>query len=392
MTLRQKLLHNSITREIGIWLHKAVRTAQMRFYTMTEKVDPMKVIFSSFEGRSYNDNPRYISEMLHERCPEAKIVWVTRSDDVALPDYVTRTRIYTPDCYRHMASARVWVTNQTIKPYYLLNTRRQDYINTWHGDRGFKKVGYDNAYAKQRGKRLEERCTFMLSGSDFGSRVIRTAFRNPNPWCIGAPRNDLLIRGDDQLAQKVREQLGARAGARLLLYAPTYRDDAYNDFRKQKSMLDISATLDFLEKRTGEPWQCLYRTHYLSDGLLIDREQRLIDACKWPEMAEILLISDLVITDYSSCGSDFMLQGRPAVYYQSDVDDYLENSRTFYFDMEKSPLLIAHSQQELEEILASLTPERVREYCAQVKAFFGEQETGRATELVTDRILEWIGK
>ena len=109
---------------------------------------------------------------------------------------------------------------------------------------------------------------------------------------------------------------------------------------------------------------------------------RLMDVTAWPEMSELLLVTDMLVTDYSSCGGDFALLRRPVFLYHADVEDYLRQSRSFYFDVEKSPFLVAHSQAELERLIDETGPEQARENCEALDRFFGTTETGHASEAV----------
>ena len=332
--------------------HTAYRRALMRSAQRRLGINPKKVVFSSFQGQSYNDNPRYISEKLHELCPEAEIVWLFREgrlDRVETPDYVKKGLLVSREGLIEQATARFWVDNFARSASLYLNTDKQFYINTWHGDRGFKRVADDNEKGRRGVRRLEEKCAMMIAGSTFGANTYRTGLRFRGEVLLdGCPRNDILLRGDPALAAAVRAKLGVGEGVKLLIYAPTYRDDREN--ARQDAVLDVSRTLDHLEKRTGAPWRCLVRAHYKNAGLIVGSDARVMDASAWPEMAELLLVSDMLITDYSSCGSDFALQRRPMFLYQPDVDDYLRNSRSFYFDMQTSPFLIARDMDGLEAL------------------------------------------
>jgi CDP-glycerol glycerophosphotransferase len=112
-----------------------------------------------------------------------------------------------------------------------------------------------------------------------------------------------------------------------------------------------------------------------------------MDVTAWPEMAELLLVTDMLVTDYSSCGGDFALLRRPLFLYHADVEDYLRQSRSFYFDVEKSPFLVAHSQEELEGLIDATGPEEARENCEALDRFFGTTETGHASEAVCRYIM-----
>lgn len=359
-------------------------------------IDPRKVVFSCFQGRNYGDNPRYISERLHERCPGAKIVWLFRQDALEkvrprLPDYVIPVSMKSMRAYAELATARVWVDNYTKNNLLTWDPERQFYIQTWHGDRGFKRVGFDDEKSDRSIPRVEARCAMMIAGSEFGRSTYRTAFGFQGEVLMdGCPRNDLLMRNDPHQAAEIRAALGIDGATKLLLYAPTYRDMRMR--QSQRAVLDVPATLDHLERRTGECWRCLYRAHYMNTSLVMGTEDpRLIDATDYPEMTELLLISDMLITDYSSCGADFTLLRRPMFLYHADREEYLNQCRSFYFDIEKSPFLVAHSQRELEALIDRTDAKAARENGEALDRFFGTTETGRASDAVCDYIIARLG-
>ena len=372
-------------------LYTAYRAAIMRGAQRRQGINPRKVVFSSFQGMSYSDNPRYISERLHELCPEAEIVWLFREgflEKAKVPDYVRTGLLISREGLIEQATARFWVDNFKRSRTIYLDDKRQYYINTWHGDRGFKRVGDDNEkLRKQVGRRLEERCAMMIAGSEFGANNYRTAFHFKGEVLMdGCPRNDILVRNDPAVAADVRRRVGIPPEKHILLYAPTYRDD--REWKTQTAALDVCRTLDHLERTRNEPWVCLYRAHYLNQGLIVKEDLRVMDASAWPDMSELLLISDMLITDYSSCGGDFALLRRPLFLYQADVREYLDVSRSFYFDMEDSPFLVARSQKELERLIDTTDAEAARENCEALDRFFGTTENGHATDAVCKYIMD----
>ena len=359
-------------------------------------IDPYKVVFSCFQGRNYGDNPRYISERLHERCKEAKIVWLFRQDAMErvkprLPDYVVPVSMKSFRAYAELATARVWVDNYTKNNLLKWDGEKQFYIQTWHGDRGFKRVGFDDEKSDRSIERVESRCAMMIAGSEFGRNTYRTAFGFKGEVLMdGCPRNDVLIRNDPAQAADIRRRLGIDDGVKLLMYAPTYRDVRMR--QSQRAVLDVPRTLDHLEAVTGERWRCLYRAHYMNTELVMGaRDDRLVDVTAWPEMTELLLVTDMLITDYSSCGGDFALLKRPVFLYHADAEEYLRECRGFYFDIAASPFLVAHSQAELEALIDATDAQKARENCEALDRFFGTTETGRACDAVCDYIIARLG-
>jgi len=350
-----------------------------------------RAVFLSFDARSYSDNPRYISEKLHELRPETEIVWMFRNFDAKkklLPGYARAERWMSIRSLATLATARVTVANFSFRPFFRFRKPGQVYVQTWHGDRAFKKVGFD--MHPERDFLLEMECDLGLVGSDYGERQFRSAFRYGGELLrAGYPRNDMLVRNDPAEAAAIRRALGIPEGVKLLLYAPTFRDELLVKWQRHRAQIDLDRTLRALERRTGDRWMCLFRAHYLSAGLAVDAlEGRIVNAAGHEEMAELLLIADALVTDYSSCAGDFALTGRPIFLFQDDLEDYKAKSRELYFDVADSPYLVARTQEELEALIEAMTPEFARENDRAILDFYGTTETGRAAEAACEYIIK----
>ena len=372
------------------------RNAIMRRARRRHGVDMNKVVFSAFNYRSYNDNPRYISEMLHALRPETDIVWLFGDVEKAkknfpIPDYVRTFPALSREGVGEMGRARVVVDNFS-KSFYLKFSPEQYYIQTWHGDRAFKKVGYDRDIP--HGELLEEHCSLGITGSDYGDMQFRSAFHYKGEIMkVGYPRNDILLRDDPAEALAIRSALGIDDATRLLLYAPTFRDVDRLHHQQQRVPLDLMRVLDALEARTGEKWKCLVRAHYMSFGIPVeDPSGRLLNMTTYPEMAELLKIADALITDYSSCAGDYALTRRPIFLYQDDLEDYKNNNRELYFDMADSPYWVATTQEEMEQLIAGYTPDGARENCEAILRFYGEAETGHAAQSIAEYIIDKLAR
>ena len=360
-------------------------------------IDKKKVIMTSFHGKGYSDNPRAVSEKLYELAPNIKQVWLFTAPEKKqhiVPQYIKCVDSKKIFSYcREIATASVLISNFSLP--ILLKSKKQMFIQTWHGDKAFKKVLYDSPFAAME-KLAEEQvgyCDYAIAGSEYGEKQYRSAFRYKGTVLkCGTPRNDRLILQDAEEKKQIREKLNCAQGTRVLLYAPTLRREASNSRKRQSiQQLDLSRTLDQLEKRDGCKWQCFLRAHPAVVGLCgVKEDKRIVDVSNYEDMADLLLISDMLITDYSSCAGDFALTGRPIVLFQADRQEYLEKDRTFYFNMEDSPYFIAESQEELETILSQMTEEKAKENCKKILEFYGDCETGHASETVAKIIKDWI--
>lgn len=353
--------------------------AWMRMQYRLRGIQKKTVMFTSFKGRAYSDSPRYISEALHALRPDVDIVWQL-SNPADAPDYVRTVRPRSLAALTALATARCFVDNFN-RPLYMKKNPGQLYVQTWHGDRGFKKIMYDLNDGQQfpDGAQMD----LAVSGSGFGTDVYRSAFRYKGEVLeAGLPRNDILLNDDGALAAKVRASLGVAPQTRLLLYAPTFRDATRG--RAQTAGFDLPKALDAL----GEDWICLTRAHDLNRAIEAGRDARIRDVTGYPEMAELLLVCDLLITDYSSSAGDFVLTGRPAILYQPDLRDYTDGDRNLYFDIRKSPFLRAETEEALLDLLARY--ESLPDRSAEILAFFRTAETGRAAQAAAEWISERI--
>lgn len=364
----------------------------------TTLTDNSRVVFTSFNGHSYSDNPRAISERLHELAPELEIIWINDGPSLkGAPSYINQVNKFRRYQYcKTLASAKVIVSNTELP--YIPKKEGAKYIQTWHGDRVFKKVLYDCSIAGNPIYVPESKpgfCDLAIAGSDFGERQYQSAFRyNGEVLKIGTPRDDILLHVTDELIRQKKREIGVGDHRRYLLYAPTFRQANNRTGIKQNIQgINIQETLTALEKQYGGEWNCLLRAHPGVDGFQGDgvSAENVIDVSEHYDMADLLIISDALITDYSSCAGDYALLRRPIFLFQDDVDEYLEKERSFYFEMDDSPYLIVHSQEELNGLIGSTSLEKAALNCDDILRFYGTHESGDAANVVAGKICEYCG-
>lgn len=356
-----------------------------------------KVLFESFRGKTYSDNPRAISEALHLIAPDIKIIWALNGKDEygIVPNYITIVARDSAGYNRELTTAAAFVTNETLESYFVKKSGKQLFIQTWHGDRAFKKVLYDVWVNKKRPEPiLDETLTdYCVAGSLYGERQYRSAFNYKGEvLLVGTPRDDCLYKVDSKRIREVKKILGLSEYKRILLYAPTLRKANQSTKTDQPiQRIDLKRTLRVCEASYGGEWLCLLRSHPIITrltGIEAD-ESKIIDVSGYPDMTDLMLISDCLITDYSSCAGDFALLKRPLFLFQDDIKQYREKDRDFYFNMDESPYLIAHSQDELDEIINETTIEDASLNCDDVLAFYGTKETGQAAETIAKIITDF---
>ena len=375
------------------------RKLLMCFYANTKTDKKKSAFFISFSGRQYSDSSRAISEALHEADRNIEIIWLGNEEvKKTAPEYVKVVRTASVDALKKMARADVWVANTSLS-MGTYKHRRVFYVQTFHGDRGFKRCGYDAAatmgskYGKYTLHYIENKiCDAYMVGSRYGKELAEKAFDYHGRITeYGIPRNDRLMHVEENrvYADLIRQSLGIAHDTKILLYAPTFRD---NQRDKQNINVDLASALDVLSSR-GENWICLLRAHSATKELyMTDKDERIMDVSHYCDMADLLLVSDILITDYSSCAPEFVLTNRPVVLAQFDLEDYINHSRTLAFDPEQSGFLIAKNQNELNEVLYNINEYDHRAIRKLVDDFYGTTESGEATKRICKEICAWLAK
>lgn len=387
-----KLYYNVITPVYALY-----RNGRLNFYRRKYGFDDNAACFAAYNCTSYCDSPRLVSEELHRIRPQTKIVWLFNNVEKArqkyeIPPYVECRYALSKEGLRALACSRILVDNFSKSHYLKIAYPKQIYLQVWHGDRAFKKIGLDTKTPRKY--LLEQDCSMAVVGSDYGEMQFRSAFRYKGELLrVGCPRNDILLRDDPDEAKNIRAKLGIDENVGCLLYAPTYRDRASEKRDRQRMPLDLSHVLDTLEKSSGKKWVCLLRTHYLSYGIRENGEDiRIRNVTTYPEMMELLKITDVLLTDYSSCAGDFALTHRPIFLYQDDLEDYSGNDRELYFDMKDSPYWVATTPEELDALIEACTSERAAENAQAILDFYHTDESGHAAEKVAQYLAEQMRK
>ncbi len=370
-----------------------IRKAKYVLNRLAAVMNPVekKITFESYDGRQYSDNPRFISEKMHELYPDYKLVWGIqngqKTDGMYIPDYVEVVPVKSWKYLRERASSVAFINNETMTEE-LYKRRGQFFIQTWHGDRGIKKILFDSLKArgisaKDYGFADHKLTDMFVVGSDYAKNRIRTAFQyNGQVLLSGCPRNDCLVNPGD--CETIKRRLGISPDQKVLLYAPTLRRNS----SVVQATVDLGETLDHLKARDGSDWLCLVRAHPKSLGIRADKGSGIIDVSKYPDMADLLMIADCLITDYSSCAGDFILTGRPMMLAQFDLEQYMEEDRTFHVDIADTGFLIARNQGELNNLIDTMSDEDFAENCRKIMNFFGTHETGHSAE----DVCRWINE
>lgn len=368
----------------------------MFFCNKTFGVNTFCAVFLSFYGRAYSGNPKAISEKLHQINPDIKIIWLFQNPDEMIkiiPNYVIPLKYNSFMAFKALATSKFWI-DDNLKSMVFYKSKKQIYIQTWHGDRGFKKIYHDSCYEEKKSFTIFEskRCDCGITGSNYGEKRFRSAFKYSGLLIKeGCPRNDLLIEKNPKKSKFIKHRF-AKEGEMILLFAPTFRKEFKKTNSTQKIQdIDLIRVLKALEKATNQKWLCLVKAHIAVEGFSdIPTSDKIIDVSKDQDMNELLLISDLLITDYSSCAGDFALLKKPIILFQSDREKYINEDKTLNFKLEDSPFIVAMNQKELENVISGIKTFDFNKNCQDILDFYGAYETGHASESVANFIVSHL--
>ena len=349
----------------------------------------MRFVYNSFYGR-YSDSPRAIYERLLGIEGDHSHVWlVGEGHEDGFPAEADTVAIGSEECRAALEGADAVVSNTYLELDW---TKRPEavYLQTWHGT-PVKRIHYDapDIGPENRLALLDvdvARWDYLLSPNHPSTERLRKAFRYEGTVVeTGYPRNDLLLAGDrDRRRADVRAKLGLDDGTTAVLYVPTWRDDEYY-------AQDVALGLDVEQFTTtmGEGWCLLPRIHYyMADRFALPQnDPRVRDVSYYPDIRDLYLAADVMVTDYSSAMFDFAVTGKPMIFYTYDLAHYRDSVRGFYFDfIPEAPGPVVETMPALLDVLSRLdaTQHEYRDRYATFRDLWCHLEDGHATDRVID--------
>ncbi len=329
-----------------IWVHLLQLSYLASFGR--SKVVVNRIIFECFKGKSINDSPLAIYKKLAETEGNYEFVWVVQDEGKILPveiseDNRTSVVVYgSKEYYEAYASSGYWITNCRI-PFRVVKKSSQTYVQCWHGT-PLKKMAHDitvgnNVNTSLAGLKFAYRLEaskfdFFISPSEYASKCFCSSFNMRWEKILesGYPRNDDLIKfkNDIDFRNKVKKDLGINTDYAVVLYAPTWRD---NQFSKESDSHVLDNPMDNIQFTSGfSNTIFLYRGHYFAKPET--EMDNFIDVSNFDNLNALLLITDILVTDYSSLFFDFMNLGRKIVFYMPDLEEYIGITRGLYLNPE----------------------------------------------------------
>ncbi len=301
-------------------------------------------------SKRYGCNPKYISEELLREKKPYELVWFTSKKSDGFPDSVRTIHTRLQLCYA-LATSSVIISNCRIGKFFAKGIKRrknQIYIQTWHGF-PLKRIENDGVNLSKKylhnAKIDSKNITHLLSNSKWLTNTYRSCFFYDGKIIeTGSPRNDIFFHQTQDIDTKVKKSLNIPQENKIILYAPTFRDD--HDLSCYS--LQYQKIYDALTEKFNTKFSFLIRMHPNLQKIeqLVPAEPFVVNASSYPDIQELLAATDILITDYSSVMFDFMLSKRPAFIFATDTEKY-QAERGFYFSMEELPFPLAFSNKQL---------------------------------------------
>ena len=313
------------------------------------------------------------------------MVWLVDDLNMEFPSQIRKVSLQSIRTSYELSTARMIISNVKVSLPYC-KKKGQYYIQTWHGSVAFKAIEAD-AMDKLRPQYLKETMAdsklidLFLSCNSIQTKEIQTCFwYDGEIFECGSPRNDMLYKSQDYQL-KIKKQIGIPVGRKIALYAPTFRDDHRTDVYN----LNLTVLRDKLCECLDGDWFVLVRLHPNIKEKLFTTTNDIMDVTSYPDMQELLLVSDVLITDYSSTIYDAAIMRKIVLLYAPDLDDYKDNRglKPVYFNF---PTKINQSNEELFDYLSHFDLNRyqssLEDFLSEIKVF----DDGNASKRVVDRI------
>ncbi len=423
-------------------VNAALRRYEFRRLWHANPVDPNVIVFEAYAGRSYACSPRalYRAMLADPAYDGVEKIWALRRSvvlalqerggyDIRGVEGVTAGQpkpidldlalgaealeelrhavivpFGSPEYRRSYARAALWVSNAII-PTYFYTRPGQRYLQTWHGT-PLKRLGCDIRHEAsqnvlfsvdeihERYQREGARFTYLVSPSPYATDKLGSAFdllstgRKDAILEEGYPRNDRLSDFNADDVERIKARIGVPEGKKVVLYAPTWRDN------KHVSGLgytyDVEADFELLQAALGDDCVVLFRAHYLiADSFDFGaHEGFVIDVSRIDDINDVYIISDMLITDYSSVFFDYANLGRPVVFYMYDLEHYAGELRGFYLQPEELPGPVAQTTEELIEAIRLAEDPGADEHAtlARFREHYAPLDDGHASQRVLARI------
>ena len=342
-------------------------------YYYKYKIDDKIILFESYNGNNYSCSPKAIYEYMknNEKYQNYKFVWAFKDVEKhkkLIDKQTILVKHNSKEYYKYLSMSKYWIVNSLIE-VSIKKKKNQIYVQCWHGT-PLKKLRYDinvDGAVLNTVKEIRKRndldavkFDYFISPSKFCTEKFTSAFNlkklGKENIIIeeGYPRNDYLFKYKNSDISKIKNNLKIPKDKKIILYAPTFRDNQHTSGVGYTYNLELN--FDKLKQELSQEFVILFRTHYfISNSFDFSNYKNFIyDVSNYDDINELYIISDLLITDYSSVFFDYANLKRPMLFYMYDLDEYKNKLRDFYIDLEILPGPIVKQEDDLIKEIKSI--------------------------------------
>lgn len=408
--IRNLIKKNTFLRKIARKIHFVKNKLQYKITTKKIEIDDKLVIFACFNGRSFCDSPKAMYNYLlnDEKYKDYHFVWAFR--EVEKHRFLENNKntkvidIQSKDFFKTLGKAKYWVFNYKIQDY-IFPKEEQVFIQCWHGT-PLKRLGCDLEHFNNAMNSISEiRRRYHIEASKFSYFLSPSKFATEkfiSTWDLqrigkekimleeGYPRNDFLINYTDEDVKRIKKELKIEdTNKKIILYAPTYRDNQHSV--KVGYTYETKVDFDKLREELSDNYIILFRAHWLVAQSFDFEKYKdfVIDVSNYDDINELYIVSDMLITDYSSVFFDYANLKRPILFYMYDLKEYRDDIRGFYLETNELPGKIIEEEKELIKEIKLITNQF--EYTNKYKKFnerFNYLDDGQASKRVVEKIFE----
>lgn len=346
-----------------------------------------RILFLSFDGKQFSDSPKYVYDEMLKQNVDYELIWAFNSS-FDLKKY-TGNNYVTKGTLRYFylfCTSRFIIVNDTTNLYMPVR-KNQIFLNTWHGGGWFKKValscGNPSKETIYELKQKNKQHTYFVASSEyFVDTVLSRSFGYDGRILrTGMPRNAIFYQDNLELRTRVRSQFLKECdkNSLLVLYAPTYRN-----YKNEIPALDVEMLTNSLRKRFNKNVVVLFRAHHLIDSFDISKD-KIINVTDYPDIQELLVAADVIMSDYSSCMWEAAIQYKSIIVYAPDAHKYID-TQGFFLDMDKWPFIVGLSNEELSQKILQFDEERYNADIRKLVADTNPYENANAVKAIIDLI------
>lgn len=368
-------------------------------YFVKKPVKQNWVICESFFAKNYSDSPKYIYEYLNKNFPgKYRYIWVIDKKNTKVPFRHTKVKRFSFRYSYYMARSKYFVFN-VRQPEWIKKRKGTIFLETWHGT-PLKKLVFDQGDISSASPRYKDQFynqsrawDYLIAANKFSSDIFKRCFMFHKTMLeTGYPRNDILhYDNKEEIAKKIKDKLKIPKDKKTILYAPTWRDDEF--YTKGRYKFSLKLDLQMLKEKLGDEYVIILRTHYfIADSLDVTGLEGFAYNCsKYDDISELYLISDLLITDYSSVFFDYSNLKRPMLFFTYDLEKYRDVLRGFYIDIEEElPGPMLFTTEEVVTAVKNIDKLQVK-YQKKYDAFYEKfcaWEDGNASKRVVEAVFD----